>query len=251
MRRDALAGKVALVTGASRGIGRAIAVELGACGAVVGLGCRRRSAALDSALDEVLTAGAAAAYAVEGDLLAPAAAKRMVDETIQTSGTIDILINNAAVQRSAMAHKMSDDDWLEVIALDLSAAFFTSRAALAVMRAKRSGHIVNVASASSVLAQPGAASYVAAKHGLIGLTKALAVENAGHGVLVNAIAPGLTRTDMTLGLSDEQRDGLMKRVPLGRLAEAREHARLVRWLVTEASYSTGNVFHASGGVVMG
>jgi NAD(P)-dependent dehydrogenase (short-subunit alcohol dehydrogenase family) len=246
-----LDGQVALVTGASRGIGRAIAVELARRGARLFLGCQRRSPAAEAAIDEVATIGASAPTLLEGDLADPKLAARLVDNTVEQAGRIDILVNNAAIQRSAMAHKMADEDWLEVMAVNLNAAFFTSRAALGVMRAQKTGHIVNVASASSFVAQPGACSYVASKHAIIGLTKALAVESARDGVLVNAIAPGLTETDMTASLSDDQRKRLLRLVPLGRMAKPIEHARLVAWLVTEGGYCTGNVFHSSGGVTMG
>ena len=243
--------EVVLVTGASRGIGRAVAVELAKLGGTVVLACRTSSPVADAALEEVRSAGAASAFLVTGDLGVPAEATRVVCDAAERAGGLDVLVNNAAIQRSSMAHTMRDEDWHDVIGVNLSSVFFTCRAALQLMRPRRRGHIINVASASSYVAHPGACSYVASKHGLIGLTKALAVENASHGVLVNAIAPGLTHTDMTAALSGAQRERLLGTVPLGRMAEAGEQASLVRWLVTEATYSTGNVFHASGGVAMG
>lgn len=251
MSAGSLEGRVALVTGASRGIGRAIAVELARRGARLFLGCRERSAAARAALDEVVTMGVDEPAIVEADHRDPTSAGRAVERVVAEAGAIDVLVNNAAIQRSAMAHKMADEDWLDVVRVNLDAVFFASRAALSSMRPRRSGHIVNVASASSYVAQPGAASYVASKHGVIGLTKALALENARHGIFVNAIAPGITNTDMTSSLDDTSRRALLDIVPIGRMAEPQEHARLVGWLVAEGSYSTGNVFHASGGVTMG
>jgi NAD(P)-dependent dehydrogenase (short-subunit alcohol dehydrogenase family) len=178
-------------------------------------------------------------------------ADRLVREVLEAWGRLDVLVNNAGIQRSAMAHRTSDEDWHDVIAVNLSAAFFTSRAALPAMRAAGRGHIVNVASASSFLAQPGACAYVASKHGLIGLTKALALENAAKGVCVHAVAPGLTDTDLVRGLDDKQRSALRALVPMGRLADPSEVALAVGWLVAGSSYTTGNTLHVNGGVVLG
>jgi NAD(P)-dependent dehydrogenase (short-subunit alcohol dehydrogenase family) len=145
---------------------------------------------------------------------------------------------------------MSDADWHDVMNTNLSAVFYLCRAVLVSMLEARAGHIVNVASASSFMGQRGAASYVASKHGLIGLTRALAIETAPSGILVNAVAPGLTDTDMVRNLTPEQREGLLKMVPLRRIAAPEEVAAMVSFVITRAGYSTGNVFHVSGGVVM-
>lgn len=242
--------QVVLVTGGSRGIGRAIALRLAAKGATLVVNYRSEEAAAASVVARIEGVGGQA-VAVQADVGRPDEAQRLVDGVLEQFGQLDVLVNNAGIQRSAMAHKMSDADWHDVIAVNLSAPFFLSRAALPAMRAAGRGHIVNIASASSFVAQPGVASYVASKHALIGLTKALALENAKKGVLVNAVAPGLTRTDMVSGLTEAQRAGLERLVPMGRLGEPAEVARLVEWLVTEGSYSTGNTFHVSGGVALG
>lgn len=246
-----LQDQVAIVTGASRGIGRAIAVTLGRLGATVVVNYRSRDDAARAAVDAALAAGAPAARAWSADVSNPEEADALVRGALEDHGRLDVLVNNAGIQRSGMAHRMELEDWNAVVATNLSAAFFTSRAALPAMRAAESGHIVNVASASSYVAQPGACAYVASKHGLIGLTKALALENAGKGVRVNAVAPGLTDTDMVRGLSDDQRSGLSRLVPMGRLGDPNEIAEAVGWLVAHSTYTTGNTLHVSGGVVLG
>ena len=243
--------RVAMVTGASRGIGRAIAVALADLGATIAVHYASDEDAAQQTRRLALDKGATAVSLWRADLRDGAAAAKVVGDVISEHGRLDILVNNAGIQRSAMAHKMSDGDWHDVLALNLSAAFFTSRAALVSMRAARSGHIVNIASASSFVGQVGAASYVASKHGLIGLTKALAAESVSRGIQVNAVAPGLTATDLTSGLSEPQLEGLLAIVPMKRLAAPEEVAAMVKWVVTGATYSTGNVFHVTGGTTMG
>lgn len=244
-----LAGKTALVTGASRGIGRAVAHELGRLGARVGVSYRSDD---DKAHETItsLTAAGVEARAFRADIARSREASKLAADVTAALGEIQILVNNAAIQRSALLHKMTDADWHEVMDTNLSAVFYLSRAVLPAMLEARSGHIVNVASASAFMGQRGAASYVASKHGLIGLTRALAIETASRGVLVNAVAPGLTDTDMVRNLTPEQREGLLKLVPLRRIAAPEEVAAMVGFVVTRAGYSTGNVFHVSGGVIM-
>lgn len=242
--------QVAIVTGASRGIGRAIALHLARLGASVVVNYRSAEDKALAVVREIEAAGGSA-RCVRADVGDPEQAAALVAGVIEAHGRVDLLINNAGIQRSGMAHKMADADWHDVLAVNLGAAFFTSRAALPSMRAAGRGHIVNIASASSFVAQAGAVGYVASKHGLIGLTKALALENARKGVQVNAVAPGLTRTDMVTGLDEKQRAALERIVPMGRLGEPEEVASLVGWLVTEGRYSTGNTFHVSGGVALG
>lgn len=245
-----LEGQVAIVTGASRGIGRAIAVRLGGLGATVIVNYRVGRDSAEAAVREVVAAGGAA-RAGQADVGRPAEARRLVEDALAEHGRIDVLVNNAAIQRAAPLHKMTDGDWQDVIDVNLSAVFHLCRAALPAMLAARRGHIINVTSASAFTAQRGAASYVASKAGLIGLTKALALETASKGILVNAISPGLTDTDLVRGLTDAQRQALLGMVPLGRIAAPEEVAAMVGFLVTDARYSTGNVFHVSGGVVLG
>ena len=245
-----LAGSVALVSGASRGIGRAVAVRLGALGARVVVNYATRAADAEETVRAIAAAGGPPARAVRADVGVSREATRLVQDALAVEGCIDVLVANAGIQRSALVHKTTDEDWQRVIDVNLSSAFYLARAALPSMLARGSGRIVHVASASGFVGQRGAAAYVASKHGLVGLTRALAVETAGKGITVNAVAPGLTDTDLVRDLSPAQRDALLAMVPLKRVALPEEIADVVAFVVTSAAYSTGNVFHASGGVVM-
>jgi NAD(P)-dependent dehydrogenase (short-subunit alcohol dehydrogenase family) len=244
-----LQGKVALITGGSRGIGQAIAIELARLGAAVVVNYRENASAAQSVVETIRTTGGRA-VAIRADVSRSSEAQRLAEEVLITFDRIDILINNAAMHRVALVHKMSDVEWREVLDTNLSAVFYLCRALLPAMFAAKRGHIVNIASPSSFMGQQGAASYVASKHGLIGLTRTLALETASHGILVNAVAPGLTATDLIEGLTDAQRNALLSITPLKRLAVPAEVAAMVAFLVTRATYSTGNVFHVGGGVVM-
>jgi 3-oxoacyl-[acyl-carrier protein] reductase len=247
----ALAGKIAIVTGASRGIGRAIAIRLGEMGANVTLNYCASEAQAQQALAEVKATAAAGAQMIKADVSKSSEAQRLVDSVLAEHHRIDILINNAGVQRAALVHKMSDADWHEVMDINLSSVFYLCRAALPSMLEARSGHIINVGSASGFMSHKGAASYVTSKHGLIGLTKVLALETADKGILVNGIAPGVTDTDMIASLSEAARERLIAGIPMKRVATAMEIANMVILVLTSATYSTGNFFHASGGLVFG
>jgi NAD(P)-dependent dehydrogenase (short-subunit alcohol dehydrogenase family) len=238
-----------LVTGASRGIGRAIAVKLGALGARVVVNFRSDAAAAAETVRLVGEAGGSAESA-QADVARPGEARRLVEALLAHYRRLDVLVNNAALQRTTLLHKMSDADWQDVIDLNLSAVFHLCRAALPAMLEARSGSIVNIASASAFMAQRGACSYVASKHGLIGLTRALALETASKGIRVNCVAPGLTDTDLVRNLSDAQRSALLGMVPLARIGSPEEVAATVAHVIVDATYSTGNVFHVGGGVVM-
>ncbi|MFV8752983.1 SDR family NAD(P)-dependent oxidoreductase [Nannocystaceae bacterium ST9] len=247
---DDLNGRVALVSGGSRGIGAAICRALAAAGASVAVNYKtHEAAALEVCRAIEARGGRARAFAA--DVGQPDAAADLVARVQASLGPIGVLVHNAGLQHSAMAHRMSDQQWRESIAVNLDAAFWLARAVLPAMREAQAGCIVFIASASASAAQAGAAGYVAAKHGLIGLTKALALESASKQIRVNAVSPGLTDTDLVAGLSPEARAGLLARVPLGRIATPEEIAATVDWVVRGATYSTGNVFDVSGGVVMG
>jgi 3-oxoacyl-[acyl-carrier protein] reductase len=244
----ALAGKVALVTGASRGIGRACALALGEAGAAVavGFGGGEREAEEVAAL---LRERGGAAVTLGADLADAAAAAGLVPRTVEALGGLDIVVNNAGITRDNLAVRISDEDWDAVIAVDLTAAFQVCRAALRPMLRARSGRIINISSVAGVVGNPGQANYSAAKAGLIGLTKSLCREVGSRGITVNAVAPGFIATDMTAALSGPLLEAATATVPLGRLGTAEEVAAAVRFLaLPEAGYITGHVLHVDGGM---
>jgi len=243
-----LDGQVALVTGASRGIGRATAVALAQAGADVAVGCSADSATAAGIAGEITGLGRRA-IVLAADLADAAAAGTLVERTVASLGGIDIVVNNAGVTRDGLAVRMSDADWQHVIAVDLSAAFVICRAALRPMLRKRYGRIVNVSSVSGVIGNAGQANYSAAKAGLIGLTKSLAREVATRNITVNAVAPGFIETDMTTSLPDSARQAAVQQVPMARMGTADEVAACICFLASpKASYVTGHVLHVDGGL---
>lgn len=245
----ALDGRRALVTGASRGIGRATAIALARAGAAVAVGY---SSHPDRAEDVVATLRAdhnATAVALGADLADPTAASGLVEQTIQALGGIDIVVNNAGITRDNLAMRLADADWDDVIAVDLTAAFHICRAALRPMLRQRFGRIVNVSSVSGVIGNAGQANYSAAKAGLIGLTKSLAREVASRDITVNAVAPGFIDTEMTTALGDAVRATAVATIPKGRMGTAEEVAAAIAFLVMpESGYITGHVLHVDGGL---
>ena len=240
-----LAGRTALVTGASGGIGEAIARQLHAQGAGVILAGRRREAldALAAALGERVRLEVA-------ELADPEAAERLVAGA-EADGGLDVLINNAGLTRDNLAVRMKDEDWQTVLDVNLSAGFRLIRGALRGMMRRRWGRIVNVTSIVALTGNPGQANYAAAKAGMIGMTKSLAAEVASRGITVNCVAPGIIRTPMTEALSEEQRARLLERVPVGRLGSGADVAAAVGYLVSEeAAYVTGQTLHVNGGMAM-
>jgi 3-oxoacyl-[acyl-carrier protein] reductase len=245
-----LAGKVAVVTGGTRGIGLAVAawmLEQGASVVISGRDADR----LNIAVKELTRDGRAAA-----GLMADAGrredAERLVDMARERFGRLDILVNNAAITRDGLVIRMKDDDWDSVLETNLKGAFLMTRAASkAMVRAKTGGRIINIASTAGVMGNAGQANYSAAKAGLIGLTKATARELAHWSILVNAVAPGLIETDMAAALPVDARDALLTQVPLKRIGTAREVAEMVGFLAGDgAAYVTGQVFHVNGGLYM-
>ena len=241
-----LTGKSALVTGATGGIGAAIARALHAQGARVALTGRREAelAALAAELGE-------RAFVAAADLSDPAAPAVLVEKVEAAFGGLDILVNNAGLTRDGLALRMGDKDWSDVIEVDLTAPFRLARASLRGMMKRRSGRIISIASIVGVTGNPGQANYAAAKAGLIGMSKALAQEVAPRGVTVNVVAPGFIRTAMTDALNDAQRATLMGRIPLGRMGAVEDIGAAVAYLASdEAAWVTGVTLHINGGMAM-
>lgn len=238
-------GKVALVTGGSRGIGAAISRELGRAGAKVAVNYRSGKEAAEEIAGEV------GGVAVQADVSDPAQAQRLVEEVEERLGDIDCLVNNAGITRDTLIARMSDEDWSEVIGTNLGGPFYTSRAVARKMMRRRSGSIVNLTSVVGLHGNPGQANYAAAKAGIIGLTKALARELGSRGVRVNAVAPGYIATELTNVLSEEIRGAILANTPLGRLGEPEDVAGTVRFLCSdEAAFVTGEVLLVDGGLGM-
>jgi 3-oxoacyl-[acyl-carrier protein] reductase len=243
-----LGGQVALVTGASRGIGRAVALALAAGGADVAIAYGSDTPAAERVAEAVRQAGHRAAL-LQCDQRNPLAAGKLVEQVLAELGAIDIVVNNAGIARDGLAVRMSDEDWDSVIAIDLTAAFHICRAALRPMLRKRHGRIVNVSSVSGVIGNPGQANYSAAKAGLIGLTKSLAREVSTRGITINAVAPGFIDTDMTATLPAGAREAAIGAIPMQRMGTAEEVAAAVVFLASPAaSYITGHVLHVDGGL---
>jgi 3-oxoacyl-[acyl-carrier protein] reductase len=236
-----LEGKTALVTGASRGIGRAIALELAAAGASVVLGYRSGGDEVEEAVRE------ANGRAIQADVSDPDDARRLVEE----AGELDLLVNNAGLTRDGLIARMPDEDWRDVLETNLSGAFYTCRAAARSMMRRRSGSIVNVSSIVGLHGNPGQTNYSASKGGLIGFTKALARELAPRGVRANVVAPGYVDTRLTRAISDDMRELMLKNTPLQRFGEPEDVAGAVRFLCSdEASFITGEVLLVDGGLGM-
>ncbi len=241
-----LEGKTALVTGASGGIGAAIASALHAQGATVTLSGTRRDA-----LDALAATLGSRVHVVTADLSDRPSVESLVPAAEVAMGSMDILVNNAGLTRDGLFLRMKDDDWDKVIAVNLTAGFILSRAALRGMMKRRHGRIIGITSIVGVTGNPGQANYAASKAGMIGMSKSLAAEVASRNITVNCIAPGFIETAMTSELNDKQKDGILGSVPMGRLGSAHEIAATAVYLAsTEAAYVTGQTIHVNGGMVM-
>ncbi|MGG4035825.1 3-oxoacyl-[acyl-carrier-protein] reductase [Paenibacillus cisolokensis] len=245
-----LEGKVALVTGASRGIGRAIALALAEGGADVAVNYAGSEAAAAETAKAVEAAGRRALL-VKADVGKPAEFDEMVKKVVDTFGKIDILVNNAGITRDNLIMRMKEEEFDQVIETNLKGVFNGIKAVTRQMMKQRSGRIINISSVVGALGNPGQANYVAAKAGVIGLTKAAARELASRGITVNCVAPGFIRTDMTDKLADEQKEQIMGQIPLAKLGEPEDIAAAVRFLASDAaSYMTGQTVHIDGGMYM-
>jgi 3-oxoacyl-[acyl-carrier protein] reductase len=245
-----LTGKVALVTGASQGIGRATALALSRAGARVALAAR--NAEKLSALEAEIAAAGAEALAIPMDVADADQVKSGFKRAVEKFGRLDILVNNAAVTRDGLAIRMKLDDWESVLRTNLTGAHLCAQQALGVMLRQRSGRIINVTSVVAETGNAGQSNYVAAKAGLIGLTRALAVEVASRSITVNAVAPGFIVSPMTDPLSDAIKQALLERIPLGRMGTDADVAAAIVFLASdEASYITGAILDVNGGLRMG
>ena len=244
-----LSGKVALVTGASRGIGCAIAKILSENGAHV-VCVSRKVSDVQSVADEITAAGGAAT-AVACDISDSDNVSKLIKETVATHDHLDILVNNAGVTRDNLLVRMSEDDWNTVLNINLKAAFIAIKAATRTMMKQRNGRIINISSVVGLMGNAGQVNYAASKAGLIGLTKSTARELASRGITANCIAPGYVATDMTNELGDEVRQSLNEKIPLGRMGQVEDIAYAVAFLASdEAEYITGQTLAVDGGMVM-
>ncbi|MCG8450222.1 MAG: 3-oxoacyl-[acyl-carrier-protein] reductase [Pirellulales bacterium] len=242
-----LSGQVAVVTGASRGIGKAIALTLGAAGAKVACIARNEEKLKETADAITAAGGAAAVFAC--DVTDSAAAQSVIDSVVEQWEQLDILVNNAGITRDTLIPRMSDEEWDDVIATNLRSVFLFTRAGIQAMMRKRYGRIINISSVSGIMGNPGQANYSASKAGIIGMTQTVAREIAGRKVTVNAICPGFVATEMTDALGPAVQDEVKKRVPAKRLGEAEEIADAVLYLASESgSYITGQVLTVDGGL---
>ena len=243
-----LDGRVALVTGGSRGIGAAICAELAAAGASVAVNFARNAAAADEVCGRITAAGGVAT-AGRGDVATADGAAALVAAVESDVGPVEILVNNAGITRDDLIMRLSEEDWRDVIDTNLGGAFFTCRALSRPMLKRGKGAIVNISSIVGVHGNAGQSNYAASKAGLIGLTKALAKELGGRGIRVNAIAPGYIATELTDVLPEPARDAILTNTPLGRLGEPADVARAVRFLCSDAAaFITGDVLAVDGGL---
>jgi acetoacetyl-CoA reductase/3-oxoacyl-[acyl-carrier protein] reductase len=244
-----LIGKKALVTGASRGIGRAIALELAKEGAVVAINYCSSDTKAQSVLDEISAIGGKAMLA-KANLANSKATRAMVKAVAEELGGLDILINNAGITRDRSLSKMTDEQWEEVIATNLNGCFYCTSAAIPIMTAGNFGRIVNISSMNGQIAAYGQANYSASKGAIIAFTKTAALELAQANITVNTVAPGFTETDMFAEVPEKVQEAIKKRIPMRRLAQPEEVAKAVTFLVAEGDYITGQQINVNGGAYM-
>ncbi|OKH17891.1 3-oxoacyl-[acyl-carrier-protein] reductase [[Limnothrix rosea] IAM M-220] len=243
-----LKGQVAVITGASRGIGKATAIALASEGAKVVINYARSSDAAEALVAEITEAGGEA-IALQADVSQADQVDNLIKQTLDQWGQIDILVNNAGITKDTLLMRMKPETWQAVIDLNLTGVFLCTKAVTKTMMKKRYGRIINITSVAGLMGNPGQANYSAAKAGVIGFTKTVAKELSSRNVTVNAVAPGFIATDMTEGLDNED---ILKYIPLGRFGKPEEIAGMIRFLAADpaAAYVTGQTFNVDGGMVM-
>ncbi|MCH6267119.1 MULTISPECIES: 3-oxoacyl-[acyl-carrier-protein] reductase [Neobacillus] len=245
-----LAGKTALVTGASRGIGREIALELARQGANVAVNFSGSEAKANEVVDEIKALGQEA-FAIKCNVSNTEEVSEMVKAVIEQFGRLDILVNNAGITRDNLLMRMKEEEWDDVLNINLKGVFLVTKAVTRQMMKQRVGRIINISSVVGESGNPGQANYVAAKAGVIGLTKTTAKELASRNITVNAIAPGFITTDMTDKLPEDVKTEMLKQIPLARLGEPKDIAKAAAFLASDDSaYITGQTLHINGGMVM-
>lgn len=244
----ALSEQVAIVTGSSRGIGRATAIALASMGLKVVVNYAQSSEAAESVVHEIEKNGGSA-IAVKANVAKSEEVDSLIEQTLKNFGRIDVLVNNAGITRDTLLLRMKLEDWQAVIDLNLTGVFLCTKAASKVMLKQKSGRVINITSVAGLMGNPGQANYSAAKAGVIGFTKTVAKELAVRGITANAVAPGFIATDMT---NDLKADEILKYIPLARYGQPEEVAGMIRFLATDpaAAYITGQVFNVDGGMVM-
>lgn len=244
-----LEGKIALITGASRGIGRAIAIELAHRGAAVAVNFRTSQSAAEELRKEIHQVGCDCEL-FQGDISNRQHARKLIDSVVASFHRVDILVNNAGITRDRSIRKMTDDDWAEVIETNLSGAFYCTSAAIPIMIEHKYGRIVNIASYSAQAGNFGQANYAASKGGMIGLTKVLALELARYNITTNVVSPGFTETEMMSAVPADALEQILAKIPLRRLARPEEIAKAVAFLVCDGDYITGQQINVNGGAYM-
>jgi len=245
-----LEGAVVVVTGAGRGIGRAIAEELGQGGAKVVVNYSRSRGPAEELVAELLQKGAPRAVAIQADVANPDQAANLIEETVKQLGRVDVLVNNAGINIDRSLKKMTVEDWDTVIQVDLSSFFYIVRAAIPYLTEQKSGKSINISSFVGQAGNFGQANYSAAKAGIIGFTKTAALELARSNVTVNAVCPGFIGTEMYATIPEKVKEAILQRIPLGRVGTPQEVARAIRYLIVDGDYITGQTLSINGGIYM-